>query len=141
MVYRHVIEMTASTFCDILCVFVNFVGFCSSATERNIRSPGIHARLGTMPSKCPRRSKTSHILSVSRIQTCLNMRSTSFNTGKPILYNFFYGDYFLLAVMVEGDESSRLRMANQRVVLGGYQPLLTALCNVSLGHLWLEKLA
>ena len=35
--------------------------------------------------------------------------------------------YFLLAVMVEGDESSRLRMPNQPAVLAGYWPLLTAL--------------
>ena len=33
---------------------------------------------------------------------------------------------FLSAVMVEGDESSRLRMANQLAVLAGYWPLLTA---------------
>ena len=34
---------------------------------------------------------------------------------------------FLLAIMVEEDESSRVRMANQPVVLAGYWPLLTAL--------------
>ena len=34
---------------------------------------------------------------------------------------------FLLAVMVEGDESSRLRMPNQPAVLFSYRPLLTAL--------------
>ena len=88
MVYRHVFDMIAIAFRGILCVFVNFAGFCSSLTAQNIRSPGIHTRLGTMPSKCPRRSKTLHILNVSQIQTCFNMRSMSFKTGKPILYNF-----------------------------------------------------
>ena len=39
----------------------------------------------------------------------------------------FKGAYFLLAVMVEGDESSQLRIANLLAVLAGYQPLLTAL--------------
>ena len=62
----------------------------------------IHARLGTMPSKCPRRS-TSH---------GLNMHSMSFKTGKRMLLISFDGAYFLLPIMVEGDESSRLRMAN-----------------------------
>ena len=37
----------------------------------------------------------------------------SFKTRKQMLYNnLFDGAYFLLAVMVEGDESSQLRMAN-----------------------------
>ena len=40
---------------------------------------------------------------------------------------FFDGAYFLLAVIVEGDESSWLRMANWPAVLAGYRPLLTAL--------------
>ena len=39
---------------------------------------GIHARLETMSSKCPRRSTTSHGSNVSQIWTCLNMRSMSF---------------------------------------------------------------
>ena len=43
----------------------------------------------------------------------------------------FDGAYFLLALMVEGDESSWLRMANYPVVLAGYRPSLTAL-------LWLK---
>ena len=34
---------------------------------------------------------------------------------------------FLLAVMIEGDKSSWLRMANQPAVLPGYRPLLTTL--------------
>ena len=36
----------------------------------------------------------------------LNMHSMSFKTGKRMLTIFFDGAYFLLAVMVEGDESS-----------------------------------
>ena len=40
------------------------------------------------------------------------MRSMSFKGGTWMLYNLIDGAYFLLAVMVEGDESSRLRMAN-----------------------------
>ena len=78
MVFRHVFDMIAIAFRGILCVFVNFAGFCGSLTAQNIRSPGIQTRLETMPSKCPRRSKTLHILNVSQIQTCLNMRSMSF---------------------------------------------------------------
>ena len=38
----------------------------------------------------------------------------------------FNGVYFLLAVMVEGEES-RLKRANYPAVLASYQPLLTAL--------------
>ena len=34
----------------------------------------IQARLGTMPSKCPRLSTTLHSSNVSQIQTCLNTR-------------------------------------------------------------------
>ena len=39
------------------------------------------------------------------------MRSMSFKTGTQILYSIilFDGAYFVLAVMVEGDERSRLR--------------------------------
>ena len=38
----------------------------------------------------------------------LNMHSMSFKTGKRICFTIFFdGAYFLLAVMVEGDESSR----------------------------------
>ena len=35
-----------------------------------------------------------------------------FKTGKWIPYNLFNGAYFLLAAMIEGDESSQLKMAN-----------------------------
>lgn len=38
----------------------------------------------------------------------------------------FDGAYFLVAVMVEGDEGSPLRVANKPVVFAGYRPLLTA---------------
>ena len=78
-----------------------------------------NARLGTLPSKCPRRSKASDGVKRSTDLTCLNnfMCSMLFKTGA----------YFLLAVMVERDESRGLRMTNQQVVLAGYRPLLTAL--------------
>ena len=61
----------------------------------------IHSRLGTMPLKCPRHSTTSHGSHVSQGLTFINMRSIS-----------FYDAYFLLAVIVEEDESSRLGMAD-----------------------------
>ena len=63
-----------------------------------------NARLGTLPSKCPRRSKTSDGVKRSTDLTCLNnfMCSMLFKTGA----------YFLLAVMVERDESRGLRMTN-----------------------------
>ena len=37
----------------------------------------------------------------------------------------FNGAYFLLAVMVKGDESSRLKMTNWPCALASYRPLLT----------------
>ena len=40
--------------------------------------------------------------------------------------------YFLLVVMVEGNESSRLTMANKPAILAGYRPLLTA----QIGKFW-----
>ena len=68
----------------------------------------IHARLGTMPSKCLRRfPRHRTVRTVSQIKTCLNIHSVSFKTGKRMLYNFIQ-----FAVLI-GDESSRLRMANQ----------------------------
>ena len=42
----------------------------------------------------------------------------------------FDGAYFLLSVIVEGDESSQLRMANEPAVFFGYWPLLTALQSI-----------
>ena len=44
----------------------------------------------------------------------------------------FDGAYFLPSVMVEGDQSSRLRKANKTAVLAGYRPLLTTLCIVDI---------
>ena len=75
----------------------------------------ILATLGTIPSKY-RRHSTHGI--------CVQCHSKWEHGCFTILFN---GAYFLLAVMIEGDESSRLRMANQPVILAGYQPLLTAL--------------
>ena len=60
---------------------------------------GIHARLEAMPSKCPRRSTTSHGSNVSQVWSCLNMRSMSFKTGKRMLHNFIRWCLFFLAVM------------------------------------------
>ena len=81
--------------------------------------PGVFIRilatLGTIPSKY-RRHSTHGI--------CVQCHSKWEHGCFTILFN---GAYFLLAVMIEGDESSRLRMANQPVILAGYQPLLTAL--------------
>ena len=50
----------------------------------------IHARLGTMASKYPRRSTTSHGSNVSQIWIRLNMHSVPFKTGKRMRYNLFY---------------------------------------------------
>ena len=65
--------------------------------------------------------------------TDLNLFKYAFNViqnwetdGLQILFNSAYW-YFLLAVMVAGDESSQLRMANKPAVLAGYQPLFAAL--------------
>ena len=51
------------------------------------------------------------------------------NHGNGCLTILFLGAYFLLAVMVEGDESSWLKRADQLEVLAGYWPLLTALAD------------
>ena len=84
----------------------------------------IHARLGTMPSKCPRRSTTSHSLNV--LNTDVNLFKYSFDVIQTwemdVLQFYLMVLIFLLAVMVEGGESSRLRMANQPAVLAGYWP-------------------
>ena len=66
------------------------------------------------------------------------MLSMSFKPGKQMLYNILFdGVYFLLAVMVEGDTSSQLRMANQPADLASYQSLLTALAHTQiLLHRW-----
>ena len=47
----------------------------------------IHAKLGTMSLKCPRRSTTSHGSNISQ-KTHLNICSMSFKTGKQMFYNF-----------------------------------------------------
>ena len=44
--------------------------------------------------------------------TDLNLFKYAFKTGNRCFAILFNGAYFLLAFMVEGDESSRLRMAN-----------------------------
>ena len=73
----------------------------------------IHARLlRTMVLKCPRRSTTLNGLNVSQTLTCLNVHSMSFKVGNVCFTILFDGAYFLSAVMVEGDESNWLRMAN-----------------------------
>ena len=64
--------------------------------------------------------------------TGLNLLEDAFNVIQnwetdALQFYLMVLNYFLLAVMVEGAESSRLRMANQLAVLAGYQPLLTAL--------------
>ena len=43
---------------------------------------------------------------------CLSMGSMSFKLGNGCFTIILVGAYFLLSVMVEGDESSQLRMAN-----------------------------
>ena len=63
--------------------------------------------------------------------TDLNLFKNSFNDIQnwetDVLQFYLMVLVFLLAVMVEGDESSRLRMANKLVVMAGYRPLLTVL--------------
>ena len=58
----------------------------------------------------------------------------TFHRSKPLYIcvechssSLFDDTYFLLAVTVDGDESSGLRMANYLAVFAGYRPLLTAL--------------
>ena len=74
----------------------------------------IHARLATMPLTCPRRSKKSHGLNISHLN--LFKLKYSFNVIQNwetnALQILFDATYFLLAVVVEEDESSQLRMAN-----------------------------
>ena len=64
--------------------------------------------------------------------TDLNLFKYAFNiiqTGKLMLYKFYSMVLIFCqqTVLVEGDESSQLSMANQPAVLAGYRPLLTAL--------------
>ena len=90
------------------------------------RMPCCFVRLGTVPQKCPRRSKTSHWFEFTDLKKGICIQCYS-KVGSEYFTILFSGAYFLLAAMVEEDESSQLRMANQPVVLAGYQPLLTAL--------------
>ena len=63
----------------------------------------MHARLRTLPSKCPRCSKTSHTSTFHRsnpVKICAQCHSKLGNGCFTILFD---GAYFLLAVMVEGD--------------------------------------
>ena len=58
------------------------------------------------------------------------MHSMSFKTRKQMLYRTLNnGAYFFQQLLVDGDESKPLRMANQQGVLARYRPLLTALHN------------
>ena len=52
------------------------------------------------------------IAQFERFTDLINLRSMSIKTGNGCFTILFDGAYFLLAVMVEGDESSRPRMAN-----------------------------
>ena len=76
----------------------------------------IHARLGTMPLTCPRRSKKSHGLNINFTDLNLFKLKYSFNVIQNwetnALQILFDAAHFLSAVMVEEDESSQLRMAN-----------------------------
>ena len=72
----------------------------------------IHARLGTMPSKCPgipRYCKVRMFHRSTAVRICIQCHS---KLGKGCFTILFNGVYYLLAVMVEGDKSSQLRMAN-----------------------------
>ena len=65
---------------------------------------------GNMPSKCCRHSTTLARFERFTDLNQFNMHSMSFKTGTPMLSNIlFVGALFLLAVIVEGDESSRQR--------------------------------
>ena len=68
----------------------------------------IHARLRTVPWTCPRHSKTSHWVKFTHFKKriCIQRHSKLGNEWLTILFN---GAYFLLAAMVEGDESSQQR--------------------------------
>ena len=72
----------------------------------------VYERLRKMPSECTRHSKTSHGSNFLEISICLNMHSMSFKTRKGMLYIFIRWCFFLLAIMVEGDESIRVGMAD-----------------------------
>ena len=67
------------------------------------------ARLGTMTFEM---SQAFHDIARFERFTDLNLFKYAFKTGNRCFAILFNGAYFLLAFMVEGDESSRLRMAN-----------------------------
>ena len=76
----------------------------------------IHARLGTMASACPWRLAFHDIARFERF-TDLNPFKYAFCAIQnwetdALQFILFDGAYFLLVVMVEGDESNRQRMAN-----------------------------
>ena len=92
---------------DILKFRVSEIAFSGDSRgifhrERHVFSSEYTQDLDQCRSKCPRRSTTS----------------LSFKTGNRCFPILFDGAYFLSAVMVERDESSRLRMANQ--LAGGF---------------------
>ena len=66
----------------------------------------IHPKLGRMPSKCLRRSTTSHDSNISDqskpVEICVQCHSKLENGCFTILFD---AAYFLLAIMAEGDES------------------------------------
>ena len=65
-----------------------------------------HARLGTAIEM----SQVFHDIALfERVTPCLYMHS---KLGSGCFTILFHGAYFLLAVMVEGDKSSQLRVAN-----------------------------
>ena len=71
----------------------------------------IHATLGTMLLKRPRHSTILYVRfeELNLFNYCVQCHS---KVGNRCFTIIFYGAYFLLAVMVGGDESSWLRMAN-----------------------------
>ena len=81
----------------------------------------IHIRLETMPQKIKLMFQVLHDITRFKRFTDLNLFKYAFhgiqNWERSALQLQFDGAYFLLQVMVEGHESSRLRMANQPAVL------------------------
>ena len=76
-------------------------------TVQNLESPESSGRVDS-----PARNRTVRTFHGSKpVQICVQCLSKLGNGCFTIII-LFDGAYFLLAVMVEGDESSRLRMAN-----------------------------
>ena len=85
-------------------VLGGFRSFHVLVTTHNTRSTGNNA---------DDMSEVFHdIAQFERFTDLINLRSMSIKTGKRMLYNFIPWRLFLLAVMVEGDESSQPRIAN-----------------------------